>query len=118
MNKKNIPFQAIDWTEVPRTEHPGEPGISYWQTMQFEGLRVRLVEYVAGYVADHWCSKGHIVHCLEGEFTCAFADGRERVISRGMTFVVTDEMSSHRTATEHGAKLLIVDGDFLKPAVE
>ena len=67
MNNKNIPFQTIDWSKVPRTEHSGDTGVAYWQTLQFDGLRIRMVEYSAGYVADHWCEKGHIVHCLEGE---------------------------------------------------
>jgi hypothetical protein len=67
MNNKNIPFQTIDWTQIPKTEHKGETGVAYWQTLQFDGLRIRIVEYSAGYVADHWCEKGHIVHCLEGE---------------------------------------------------
>ncbi|MBN1396685.1 MAG: DHCW motif cupin fold protein, partial [Bacteroidetes bacterium] len=68
MNNRNIPFQIIDWTIIPKTEHKGETGIAYWQTMQFAGLRIRLVEYSKGYVADHWCTEGHIVHCLEGDF--------------------------------------------------
>ena len=67
MNNKNIPFQTINWTQIPKTEHKGETGVAYWQILQFDGLRIRIVEYSAGYVADHWCEKGHIVHCLEGE---------------------------------------------------
>ena len=66
MNGENIPFQKIDWTRVPKTKHEGETGIAYWQTLEIGGLRIRLVEYSADYVADHWCQKGHIVHCLEG----------------------------------------------------
>jgi hypothetical protein len=59
----NIEFQTIDWKAVERTEHKGETGTSFWQTLEFSGLRVRIVEYEAGYLADHWCSKGHNVHC-------------------------------------------------------
>jgi len=87
MNNRNIPFQTIDWAKVPKTEHKGETGVAYWQTLQFEGLRLRIVEYSPGYIADHWCTKGHIVHCLEGE-------------------VVNEQ--------KDGAKLMIIDGDFLK----
>ncbi|MDX9946139.1 MAG: DHCW motif cupin fold protein [Bacteroidales bacterium] len=114
MNNKNIPFQTVDWSNIPKTEHKGETGIAYWQTLQFEGLRIRLVEYSKGYVADHWCTKGHIVHCLEGDFVSELNDGKKSVLSKGMTYVVTDDLSSHRSSTVNGVKLLIIDGDFLK----
>jgi hypothetical protein len=65
---KNIPFQTIDWTTIPKVEYKGEAGAAMWQTVQFPGLRIRIVEYLKGYLADHWCQKGHIVHCLQGEF--------------------------------------------------
>ena len=114
MSTQNIPFQTIDWSKVPKTEHQGDPGMAYWQTVQFQGLRVRIVEYSRGYIADHWCQKGHIVHCLEGDFTSESQDGTKHALTKGMTYVVSDELSSHRSVTEKGAKLLIIDGDFLK----
>jgi len=110
----NIPFQTIDWSKIQRTIHQGETGTAFWQTVQLPGLRIRVVEYTAGYLADHWCRKGHIVHCLEGQFTSESADGRHSELTEGMTYVVTDEMSSHRSLTKGGVKLLIIDGDFLK----
>lgn len=114
MSNTHIPFQTIDWKLIPRTEHTGETGVAYWQTLQFDGLRVRIVEYSAGYVADHWCQKGHIVHCLEGEVVNEQEDGRRSILTPGMSYVVSDELSSHRSVTRTGAKLLIIDGDFLK----
>jgi len=114
MNSKNIPFQTIDWTGTPRTEHKGESGMAYWQTLQFEGLRIRMVEYSAGYVADHWCTKGHIVHCLEGDFVSELIGGEKFVLTKGMTYVVSDELSSHRSTSQNGVQLLIIDGDFLQ----
>ncbi len=114
MNTQNIPFQSIDWTKVPKTEHKGESGVAYWQTTQFEGLRIRIVEYSKGYIADHWCKKGHIVHCLEGEFTSEMENGNKFILTKGMTYVVSDKLSSHRSITENGVKLLIIDGDFLR----
>ncbi len=111
---KNIPFQTIDWTTVPRTEHKGESGTAFWQTIQFHGLRIRIVEYSKGYIADHWCQKGHIVHCLEGEFTSELEDGQSFILTKGSTYVVSDELSSHRSITKDGVKLMIIDGDFLK----
>jgi hypothetical protein len=110
----NIPFQTINWDAVAKTVHPGETGTAHWQTVQFEGLRVRIVEYSPGYLADHWCQKGHIVHCLEGEFVSELATGEAFRLTKGMTYVVSDELSSHRSVAETGVKLLIVDGDFLK----
>jgi len=107
-------YQAIDWSAVPRTEHKGDPGMSYWRTVQLPGLRIRIVEYSPGYVADHWCQKGHIVHCLEGEFVNEQENGEKTVMAKGMTYVVSDGASSHRSRTAHGATLLIVDGDLLK----
>jgi len=114
MNTKDIPFQIIDWTLIPKTEHKGEKGLAFWQTLQFHGLRIRLVEYSAGYLADHWCTKGHIVHCLEGEFESELQDGKKFLLKKGMTYVVSDEFSSHRSTTKNGVKLLIIDGDFLR----
>jgi len=118
MNKKNIPFQTIDWTSIKKTEHIGNTGVAYWQTMQFEGLRLRKVEYSKGYVADHWCTKGHILHCLEGEFVSELQVGEKFILTKGMTYVVTDELSSHRSITENGVELLIIDGDFLKKQID
>lgn len=114
MNNKNIPFQTIDWNNIPKTEHKGETGFAYWQTVQFEGLRIRIVEYSKNYFADHWCKKGHIVYCLEGEVINELKDGTKSILTSGMSYVVSDELSSHRSITEHGVKLMIIDGDFLK----
>ena len=114
MNDKNIPFQTIDWSKIPKTEHKGETGIAYWQTFQFDGLRIRIVEYSAGYIADHWCQKGHIVHCLEGEVTNEQEDGKSSILTPGMSYVVSDDLSSHRSVTQNGVRLMIIDGDFLK----
>lgn len=114
MNDQNILFQTIDWTKVPKTEHNGETGVAYWQTTQFQGLRIRIVEYSKGYMADHWCKKGHIVHCLEGEFISELSGGEKFKLTKGMSYVVSDELSSHRSITSNGVKLLIIDGDFLK----
>jgi len=115
MSDAGIPYRAIDWGLVPRTEHKGETGTSFWRTVEIDGLRIRVVEYSAGYLADHWCRKGHIVHCLEGEFVNEEESGDKTVMAKGMTYVVSDGQSSHRSRTEHGATLLIIDGDFLKP---
>jgi hypothetical protein len=110
----NIPFTTIHWEAIPKVEYKGETGAAYWQTLQFPGLRVRIVEYSKGYLADHWCKKGHIVHCLEGEFISEMETGEKTRITQGMTYVVSDELSSHRSYSENGVKVMIIDGDFLK----
>ncbi len=114
MQTTPIPFQAIDWSSIPKTEYKGETGTSSWQVIQLPNLRIRVVEYSAGYSADHWCSKGHIVHCLEGEFVNELQTGEKNVMRKGMTYVVSDDASSHRSSSENGAKLFVVDGDFLR----
>ena len=110
----NIPFQTINWELIEKIEHKGETGVAFWQTIQFDGLRIRLVEYSSGYLADHWCQKGHIVHCLEGEFISELKTGEKIKLTKGETYIVSDELSSHRSISEKGVKLLIIDGDFLK----
>lgn len=111
---RSIPFQITDWESVPVTEHPGESGVAFWKTLQFGDLRIRMVEYSANYLADHWCSKGHIIYCIEGEMECELSDGKKRILSKGMTYEVSDGMSSHRSFSKDGVKLLIIDGGFLK----
>jgi hypothetical protein len=106
---ENIPFQTTDWDNVEVTEHKGETGMAYWRTKQFGDIRVRMVEYSVGYFADHWCSKGHIIMCLEGEMTTELEDGRTFVLKQGMTYQVADKTDAHRSYTEGGAKLFIVD---------
>jgi hypothetical protein len=110
----NIPFQSIDWSSIEKVEYKGETGMATWQNIEYPGLRLRIVEYSAGYLADHWCQKGHIVHCLEGEFESEMEDGQLFILTKGMTYVVSDNLSSHRSISRDGVKLLIVDGDFLK----
>lgn len=110
----NIPFRHIDWSEVPTVDFPGESGMATWQTLQWEGIRVRIVVYSPNYLADHWCQKGHIVHCLKGEFISELSNGEKFVLTAGNSYIVSDNMSSHRSITSTGATLLIVDGEFLQ----
>jgi hypothetical protein len=109
-----IPFQNINWSLVPKEEHKGEQGTSLWQVMQYPGLRIRIVEYSEGYIADHWCQKGHIVHCLEGEVTTEMENGEFFLLKKGMSYVVSDDLSSHRSVAKEKVKILVIDGDFLK----
>ena len=109
MQMDGIAFGTTDWSEVERTEHKGETGIAYWRTREFNGIRVRLLEYTPGYRADHWCVKGHILLCLEGELHTELADGRTYVLKPGMSYQVADHAEAHRSFTAVGAKLFVVD---------
>ena len=110
----NIPFQTIDWSSVEKVIYPGETGTAIWQTLQYNGLRIRRVEYSANYLADHWCQKGHIVHCLKGSFVSELENGSAITLTEGMSYIVSDDLSSHRSISKEGCQLLIIDGGFLK----
>lgn len=109
MNIADIPFGTTDWSTVEWTEHPGETGKAYWRTRRFGQIRVRMVEYTPGYLADHWCSKGHILLVLEGELETELADGRRFPMKPGISYQVADGAEPHRSRTTVGAKLFIVD---------
>jgi uncharacterized cupin superfamily protein len=104
-----IAFGTTDWSKVETTEHWGESGMALWRTQQFGEIRVRMVEYSPGYRADHWCAKGHVLLCLEGELVTELKDGRISVLKPGMSYQVADGEEPHRSRTDHGAKLFIVD---------
>ena len=109
MQITTIPFGITDWSGIEPTQHQGESGVALWRTQAFNGIRVRMVEYSPGYVADHWCSKGHILLCLEGELFTTLADGREFLLRPGMSYQVADNAEPHRSHTQTGARLFIVD---------
>jgi len=104
-----FPFQTLDWSSIAKEEHNGETGIAYWQTIMVNDIRVRMVEYSRGYKADHWCSKGHILYCVEGEMDTALEDGRRMKLKKGMCYFVGDDCEAHQSSTSGGCKLLIVD---------
>ncbi len=105
----NIPFGTTDWATIQPTEHAGITGMAYWRTRDFAGIRVRMVEYTAGYLADHWCCKGHILLCLSGELETELEDGRVFVLTPGMSYQVADNAEAHRSSTKVETKLFIVD---------
>lgn len=109
MEMSSIPFGTTDWSQVPQTRHEGEAGVAMWRTRQFGSIRVRMVEYSPGYLADHWCVKGHILFCIEGQLHTELKDGRRFTLNPGMSYQVADNAEPHRSHTEIGAKLFIVD---------
>ena len=110
MEIQDVPFCTIDWNQATPSEHPGVTGIAYWRTLEIGNIRVRMVEYSSGYFADHWCSRGHVLLVLEGELTTELQDGRVFTLKPGMSYQVEDDESNpHRSRTETGATLFIVD---------
>ena len=105
----DLPFGVVDWDLVERTLHAGESGDAQWRTRHFGEVRLRMLEYSAGYRADHWCSKGHFMLCLEGELETELADGRRFTLRPGMSYQVADGAEAHRSSTRGGAKLYVVD---------
>jgi hypothetical protein len=110
----NIPFQTTDWSQIPNTVVNGSTGTATMRTVQYDGLRIRMIEYSEGYLADHWCQLGHLVFVLEGELINEHEDGTVNVLKAGMSYQVSDGLSSHRSRTIGPVKLLIVDGAFLR----
>jgi quercetin dioxygenase-like cupin family protein len=109
MDMSDIPFGTTDWASVPETIHPGETGIARWRTRHFGDIRVRVVEYSPGYLADHWCSKGHILYVLEGVLRTELEAGRNVTLTPGTSYQVADGAEAHRSSTQTGARLFIVD---------
>ncbi len=109
-----IPFQTINWDAVEKVVHTVTAGATIEQTIQLPGIRIRMVQYPPGYVADHWCHKGHIVYCISGTVNCEMETGGMFTLTQGMCYVVSDNCSSHRSVTTGSVSLLIIDGDFLQ----
>ena len=109
MRIEGVPFSTIDWGKIPATGHLGETGKATWQTVEQRNLRVRKVEYSAGYKANHWCSRGHVLHVMSGELTTELQDGRTFVLKAGETYIVADDAEPHRSSSPKGATLFVVD---------
>ena len=109
MKIQNHPFTQIDWLTIEAKEYAGTTGSAFWKTIFLGDIRVRMVEYSWGYQADHWCEKGHIIYCIDGEMTTELKDGRKITLRKGMSYIVGDGSQAHKTFTDKGARLFIVD---------
>ena len=109
MDIRDLPFGITDWSQIEPTAHAGETGTAYWRTRTFGDLRVRMVDYSPGYLADHWCHKGHVLLCLEGALHTELEDGRVFVLEPGMSYQVADGAEAHRSSAPSGARLFVVD---------
>ncbi len=110
----NIPFTITNWDQVPTTVVNGTTGTATMRIQQFGDLRIRMIDYSANYLADHWCELGHLVFVLEGELINELKDGTTTVMKAGSSYAVSDGLSAHRSRTLEAVKLLVVDGAFLK----
>ena len=109
MKIESVPFCTTDWQQIAPTVHPGAEGAALWRTLEVGNLRVRMVDYAPGYLADHWCEKGHVLLVLEGELETELKDGRRFTLTPGTSYQVADQAEPHRSSTKTGAKLFIVD---------
>ena len=109
MKIDSFPFNTIDWSRVPKEEHAGETGMATWRVQKLNNIRIRMVEYSPGYSANHWCSKGHVLFCYEGDMQTELEDGRIMNMTQGMCYFVGDGNEAHRSTTKTGCKLFIVD---------
>jgi quercetin dioxygenase-like cupin family protein len=109
MDLRDLPFQTVDWASLPPTPHPGAPGTAQWRTFEMGNVRSRIVEYPPGYVADHWCERGHVLLVLEGELETELRDGRRVVLKAGQGYVVANGDAAHLSRSPKGARLFIVD---------
>jgi hypothetical protein len=105
----SIRFGLVNWDEVPAERHEGETGFALWKIKKIGEIRIRKVEYSPDYFADHWCDKGHIIYCIEGEMTTELKDGSKHILKEGMVYHVGDNADSHRSYTKNGVELLIID---------
>lgn len=109
MKIQDVMFQTTDWARLAPTEHPGESGVATWRTIEVGNIRVRMVEYSPGYVADHWCERGHVLLVLAGQLVTELRDGRRFVLEAGTSYVVADGDGAHRSLSPTGARLFVVD---------
>jgi quercetin dioxygenase-like cupin family protein len=109
MQIQNVAFDTVDWSSVPEVGHPGETGVATWRTIEAGNIRVRRVDYSPGYLADHWCRRGHVLLVLSGQLLTELEDGRTVSLKAGQSYHVADNTMAHRSRTESGASLFIVD---------
>ena len=110
MKLTDLPTGMMDWSTLDASSERGATGSATIKGRQFGDLQLRLVTYSAGYAADHWCGKGHIVFVVSGAATIEHEDGRRYELSAGMAYHVSDdERAPHRLSSRDGASVFILD---------
>jgi len=110
MKIEHVPYNSINWSNINPVEHKGESGTSFWQTVETGNIRVRIVEYSKGFVADHFCERGHVGLVLEGELQIKLKDRKTFQLKLGMSFLLADDKTNpHTVISDNGAKIFIID---------
>lgn len=110
MRLSDFPPGAIDWAREPVSMQPGETGAAAQRARMLGDAQLRIVDYDAGYVADHWCDKGHILYVVSGALTLEHRDGSRYELTAGMSWhAAHGEGAPHRVVTQNGARVFILD---------
>ena len=109
MHLSSFPFAITDLDSIESEIHKGITGTAEWRVTTRDDIRIRLVKYSANYLADHWCSKGHIIYCVDGEMETELHDGRKFLLKQGQLYTVGDDSDAHRSYSKNGCTLFIVD---------
>jgi len=111
MKLTNMPEAVTDWSRISVVSVPGVSAVAMARTRQLGDVTLRVIEYAPGYLADHWCSKGHVIYVIAGELTIEHQDERAAcALSAGMSWhVADDEEPAHRVRSETGATIFVVD---------
>jgi quercetin dioxygenase-like cupin family protein len=109
MTLSPFPFSITDFKDVAAELHQGITGVAEWKIIRRDDIRIRLVIYSPEYLADHWCSKGHIIFCVDGEMETELENGTKHVLKKGQVYTVGDQSDAHRTYSKEGCILFIVD---------
>jgi quercetin dioxygenase-like cupin family protein len=107
---ENFPVGTIDWPKVPAVVQAGETGIATSRTVNLSDVTLRLVEYSAGYKADHWCTKGHILYVVSGNVVIEYDNEKRTNLSSGMSWHAPEGASTaHLLRCERAATVFIID---------
>ena len=109
MEMSAFPFSITDFTSIEPTVHKGITGQAEWRTLHRDNIRIRQVTYSPNYLADHWCSKGHIIFCVEGSMETELDNGAKHILSKNSIYTVGDNSDKHRSFSKEGCVLFIVD---------
>jgi len=105
----DLPSGMTDWSTLPSSEYPGESGTAAVRSRQLGEIQLRMVEYSASYVGDHWCHKGHLTLVVSGQMVIEHEDGRMLILPAGTSYhVADDDGPPHRARSEHGAMVFVV----------
>jgi len=106
---ENINTQLIDWESTAPIETKGKTGVNTAHEFSSGGYKIRLLVYSSNYESDHWCEKGHIIHCIEGSMMLKIKDRKDIYLSAGKSLLL-GEGDHHMAVTgDVSAKIFIID---------